>query len=406
MDGTIQAGSAATPTAAPFPGRVVAFRSTEDGAEAIFDVSSPEVVRELAVDFLSRMGYHCEHQDARDASEPGLAYSGTWGCGSTARRMLLGGTAKRSKYAVSIAETPWGLLFRLTSTMSGWSGGRLGRNRERRQRKELAAALQMYLRPLMADVATAARAISLTAAPPDAGPLLPAALPVVPPEPIRAAMPTAPASLHADLKRSVHTMYRRQRRPDLIAQVPEVESQDAAYERWRARQDAPGIVDQVTDRYREGLALENRGKPGKARAVYEALLTDYPDFANAACRLGYVLDLPYSTAAFELASRLDPEFELALFLTGVNLKQAGRPDAAEAAYRRVVALNPAFAAARNNLGLLLVDREDWDGAREQFQGVLAAFPEAGNARANLALVDAHVRRSSGTGRGWPKVRRT
>lgn len=206
-------------------------------------------------------------------------------------------------------------------------------------------------------------------------------------------------SLHSDLKNSVHAVWRRLDRADLTEQLPEVESQDQAYERWRQKVGDPETVAKVTAQYQEGLELENRRSLKQAKVLYGSQLAEHPEFANAACRLGYVLDalndFPAAMDAFIRASEIDPQFDLVYFRAGQMMKHVERVDEAETAYRKAIELNPRFAAARGNLGLLLIDSKDWEGAKEQFRAMLEDFPNARNAKRNLGFAEAKRGRGGG-----------
>ena len=69
---------------------------------------------------------------------------------------------------------------------------------------------------------------------------------------------------------------------------------------------------------------------------------------------------------------------------GDALSERGRPEAAEAAYRRAVALRPEHPGARNNLGRLYLGRGRLAQAEEQFRGLLRVSPDMVAARLNLA----------------------
>ncbi len=198
-------------------------------------------------------------------------------------------------------------------------------------------------------------------------------------------------SIHSNLKNSIHTLYLQMGRADLIEQLPEVESQDKAYERWLEKVKDKEIVEHVTIQYEKGIDLENRHKFKKARKLYESLLAEYPDFTNAHCRLGYVLDSTKKFAdavdVFIKALEIDPEFDLVYFRAGQLMKQVGRVDEAETMYRKVIELNPHLAAVHNNLGLILIDKKDWEGAKEHFRAILEDFPNALNARKNLKAAE-------------------
>lgn len=65
-------------------------------------------------------------------------------------------------------------------------------------------------------------------------------------------------TMHAGLRLSFQRFYAQSGRADLVDQVPEVESQDAAYARWQDKTADRNVVEQVEARYREALGLENR----------------------------------------------------------------------------------------------------------------------------------------------------
>jgi len=204
--------------------------------------------------------------------------------------------------------------------------------------------------------------------------------------------------MHQDLKISQHEVYRTMRRRDLIEQLPEPESQDAAFSRWKKRQADPTGADDAETTYRKGLDLENRREFDAARELYATLLDRFPDLANAACRMGYVLEaqqLPdQARDAYSRAVEADELFDLAFFRLGLMRKQCGDPKGAIAAYQKAIALNPRNGAARNNLGLLLIDEERWEQGEEQFKEILSVYPDARNAKRNLSGARKRVKRSS------------
>ncbi len=203
--------------------------------------------------------------------------------------------------------------------------------------------------------------------------------------------------MHTDLKNSQHGVYRAMGRHDLIEQLPEPESQDAAFTRWKERQSDPATVADAEATYRKGLDLENRREFREARATYETLLDRFPDLANAACRLGYVLEAMRSPdgacEAYARAVEADDRFDLAFFRLGLMRKQCGDREGAILAYREAIELEPRNGAARNNLGLLLIDCERWEEAEKQFEEILRMYPNAKNAQRNLSGARKRIKRS-------------
>jgi predicted O-linked N-acetylglucosamine transferase (SPINDLY family) len=107
----------------------------------------------------------------------------------------------------------------------------------------------------------------------------------------------------------------------------------------------------------QALELHRAGRLDDASAIYQQLLTDNPDDADAAHLLGLV---HYRNNDFDSAIRLiqgaverDPDNPIYHANLGNVLKDAGRLTDAIAAYRRALELNPGDAAIHNNLGYVL-----------------------------------------------------
>ncbi|MEO8114391.1 MAG: tetratricopeptide repeat protein [Phenylobacterium sp.] len=73
------------------------------------------------------------------------------------------------------------------------------------------------------------------------------------------------------------------------------------------------------------------------------------------------------------------------FRSAVALQRAGRLDAAEAAYRALIAASPDLAVAHHNLGALLRAQGRWDGAEAALRAALAVRPRDPEIGYNLAL---------------------
>jgi predicted O-linked N-acetylglucosamine transferase (SPINDLY family) len=107
----------------------------------------------------------------------------------------------------------------------------------------------------------------------------------------------------------------------------------------------------------QALELHRAGRLDDASAIYQQLLTDNPDDADAAHLLGLV---HYRNNDFDSAIRLiqaaverDTDNPIYHANLGNVLKDAGRLTDAIAAYRRALELNPGDAAIHNNLGYVL-----------------------------------------------------
>ena len=105
------------------------------------------------------------------------------------------------------------------------------------------------------------------------------------------------------------------------------------------------------------LELHRAGRSDDAAAIYQQLLADDPDHADAAHLLGLVHyrnnDLDSAIRLIQGAVERDPDNPIYHANLGNVLKDAGRLTDAIAAYRRALELNPGDAAIHNNLGYVL-----------------------------------------------------
>jgi len=75
------------------------------------------------------------------------------------------------------------------------------------------------------------------------------------------------------------------------------------------------------------------------------------------------------------------------FQEGQTAMQAGDLDAAEAAFRRVLAVDPRAAAAYSNLGVIAMRRKDWDRALQMLKKAEQLEPHMAGIRLNIGLVE-------------------
>src|SRR6266446_6808993 len=80
--------------------------------------------------------------------------------------------------------------------------------------------------------------------------------------------------------------------------------------------------------------------------------------------------------------RRDPR---ALFAKGQTALQSGDLDTAEAAFRRVVALDPRAGAAYSNLGVIAMRRKEWDRAIALLRKAEKLEPKMTGIRLNIGL---------------------
>jgi tetratricopeptide (TPR) repeat protein len=75
------------------------------------------------------------------------------------------------------------------------------------------------------------------------------------------------------------------------------------------------------------------------------------------------------------------------FQEGQTAMQGGDLDAAEAAFRRVLAVDPRAAAAYSNLGVIAMRRQDWDRALQMLKKAAQLEPRVAGIRLNIGLVE-------------------
>ncbi len=137
----------------------------------------------------------------------------------------------------------------------------------------------------------------------------------------------------------------------------------------------------------QALELHRAGRLDDAGAIYEKLLTEGPEHADAAHLLGLVR---FRNNDFESAIRLigdalarDPENPIYHANLGNVLKDSGRLNEAIAAYRRALALRPAYAEVHNNLGYALQASGMIEEAISRYRNAIALRPADYRARFNL-----------------------
>jgi Flp pilus assembly protein TadD len=89
-----------------------------------------------------------------------------------------------------------------------------------------------------------------------------------------------------------------------------------------------------------------------------------------------------ATAPATATQKRDPQ---ALFAKGQTALQSGDLDAAEAAFRRVIALDPRAGAAYSNLGVIAMRRKEWDRAITLLQKAEKLEPKMAGIRLNIGL---------------------
>ncbi len=112
----------------------------------------------------------------------------------------------------------------------------------------------------------------------------------------------------------------------------------------------------VTNRYARALGYMDAGDDSRAQTEFEAFGKSYPDYAGAHVNLGII--------------------------HGRN----GRPDAAEAAFRRAVSICAECASAYNHLGISQRQKGLFDEAEQYYQRAINADPNYALAYYNLGVL--------------------
>ena len=140
--------------------------------------------------------------------------------------------------------------------------------------------------------------------------------------------------------------------------------------------------------------LQRSGRMKEARDLYQQVLLQAPDFAEASHRLGLIAHaegrLDEAAAYLGRAIRQDEQQPLFFFGMGLVLQDQGEYGEAEKCFRRALALNPDFAPAHNHLGLVLQSGQRFEDALHCFREAVRLYPGYVRAHNNLGnLLKAH-----------------
>jgi tetratricopeptide (TPR) repeat protein len=152
-----------------------------------------------------------------------------------------------------------------------------------------------------------------------------------------------------------------------------------------------GDPDAAEHHFLAGLVAAKDGRVEDARRHYADALAHAGDvYPEAWFNLGILEKnagrLDAAIAAYEQALAQRPDYLAALNNLGLVLGDAGRAADAEAAFRRAIDADPSYAAAWLNLGELYADQQRWDDAADAQRRAIAAKPGYPRARLNLSAV--------------------
>jgi len=137
------------------------------------------------------------------------------------------------------------------------------------------------------------------------------------------------------------------------------------------------------------LRHHQAGSLDTAESIYRQVIAFQPGNFQALHLLGVVAlqrqDYPAALDFFDRAIARKPDFAEAYSNRGNALREMGRPEKAEASYRKAIAINGTFAMAHYNLGNILLARKRFDESAAHFKRALSANPHFTEARINLGL---------------------
>ena len=150
---------------------------------------------------------------------------------------------------------------------------------------------------------------------------------------------------------------------------------------------AQTVKDEARALYHRGLKEKAEGRLDDAIAYIDAALAANPDFPEALCSGGYILQTTghYDGALsfYSRAIELDPDYFDALFNRGCLQFALNRLDLAIADFCRVAELQPNDAGARSNLGAALYQSGRLTESVEALRAALALDPALIEAELNL-----------------------
>jgi tetratricopeptide (TPR) repeat protein len=143
-----------------------------------------------------------------------------------------------------------------------------------------------------------------------------------------------------------------------------------------------------------GEALRQQEKWPMALKVYQEIVENDPDFAEAQIKLSFVLhregDQDEALDAAQAALRLNPNSAEAHKNAGLALQDMRRYDSAEKEYRQALNIKPDYSIVHYDLGLLLYYKGDFPRSIEEYKIALALDPNSIDARVNLGLSYAQI----------------
>jgi tetratricopeptide (TPR) repeat protein len=146
----------------------------------------------------------------------------------------------------------------------------------------------------------------------------------------------------------------------------------------------------VEAKFRDAMAHHRGGELDQAQGLYEDVLRDSPDHADALHMLGLVAHQQgrNEDAKRFIADAIKIDDKNAFFHNNLGevKRILGETEDAARCYREAIALEPRYAQAHNNLGLVLFQLDQAAAAVEEFNTALAIDPKAEGIHNNLGVV--------------------
>lgn len=156
-------------------------------------------------------------------------------------------------------------------------------------------------------------------------------------------------------------------------------------------------MDSINSQLIKAIELQNQGRAGDARALFDEILSVDPNNAAALYSVCVIeLNAGNAAAALRLAERgvkVAPGFARMKFVLGEALRSLGRKEEALAAYDEALKAEPNEAGALINSGVLLRDLLRHGEALERFERVLAIDPDSTSALGNCGILLSEFRQS-------------
>ncbi len=151
-----------------------------------------------------------------------------------------------------------------------------------------------------------------------------------------------------------------------------------------------GAGSAVKEKLRDAMARYQGGELDQAQGLYENILREQPDHADALHMLGLVAHQQgrNEDAKRLIADAIKIDDQVAFYHNNLGevMRVLGESEGAASCYRSAIALQPGNSQAHNNLGLVLFQLDQADLAVEEFNTALAVDPDAAGVHNNLGVV--------------------